>query len=290
MVQMHQVSPGVVVTNRRFSDRERAQREIAELAETASDQTAFRGALFDVLDRLVGFDLASLHAGSSPHRPELYVRGYDPRIIEENLLGAVLELEPRELEPSEQPRPMVDTDVIPLHRRERLRMYRDLLHPHGGSVFTTSTWRNRHGAFGFHLARCGRGRKFRRSEIDALEAVLPAIKLAESYWAAMTTSVEPAIESSFESWAEEIGLSAAERRVTELVVRGLQNREIAALLGVSPLTVRNQLVAVFRKAEVSTRSELAFVASAAEGPSAGRSTVSSSWWSFLRSISRSSTR
>jgi DNA-binding CsgD family transcriptional regulator len=37
---------------------------------------------------------------------------------------------------------------------------------------------------------------------------------------------------------------------------GLTNREIALACGTSPNTVRNQLAALFRKAEVSTRTEL----------------------------------
>jgi DNA-binding CsgD family transcriptional regulator len=48
-------------------------------------------------------------------------------------------------------------------------------------------------------------------------------------------------------------------RVTELVERGLSNREIVAILRRSPNTVRNQLVAIFKKLDVSTRSELVFV-------------------------------
>lgn len=266
---------------------ERAQREISELAVTADDRASFRAALFDVLDRLIGFDVGSIHAGADPHQHELYVRGYEPRIVEANLHGAVLELEPHEIEPSERPRPMVDLDVIPLRRRERLAMYRELLRPHGATVFTTSMWRNRHGGFGFHLARSGPGRTFQRREIDALEAVLPAIKLAEAYWAAQTASAGSADEVSFESWADDIGLTTAERRVAELVSRGLQNREIAALVGVSPLTVRNQLGAVFRKAEVSTRAELAFVASSAERRASGRAATPPSLWTFFRSAPHS---
>jgi hypothetical protein len=44
-----------------------------------------------------------------------------------------------------------------------------------------------------------------------------------------------------------------------LTVRGLTNKEVAGLLGISPNTVRNILGEVFRKVGVSRRSELAFI-------------------------------
>ena len=44
-----------------------------------------------------------------------------------------------------------------------------------------------------------------------------------------------------------------------LVLRGLTNGEVAGVLGVSPHTVRNTLVEIFKKVDVSRRSELAFI-------------------------------
>jgi len=52
------------------------------------------------------------------------------------------------------------------------------------------------------------------------------------------------------------GLTSRQLQIAELVVRGLTNREIAFALGISPFTVRNQLVAIFEKAQVTTRAEL----------------------------------
>lgn len=52
-------------------------------------------------------------------------------------------------------------------------------------------------------------------------------------------------------------LSTAEREVAKLAARGMSNAKIAAALGKSPLTVKTQLEAVFRKAAVDGRVELA---------------------------------
>jgi len=51
-------------------------------------------------------------------------------------------------------------------------------------------------------------------------------------------------------------LSPRERQIFECLVRGFRNEDIARELGTSPATVRNQLVRLFRKTGVSTRSEL----------------------------------
>jgi DNA-binding NarL/FixJ family response regulator len=53
------------------------------------------------------------------------------------------------------------------------------------------------------------------------------------------------------------GLTRAERRVAELVARGLTNREIAELLFLSSRTVEAHLSHVFRKLDLSSRAKLA---------------------------------
>jgi len=55
------------------------------------------------------------------------------------------------------------------------------------------------------------------------------------------------------------GLTAAERRCAVLAAQGLQYKEIAARLLVSPSTVRNQLSSVYRKLDVRNKTGLAHV-------------------------------
>jgi len=51
------------------------------------------------------------------------------------------------------------------------------------------------------------------------------------------------------------GLSAREREVFAGVARGLRNREIAALLGISPATVRNHVQSIIQKLGVRSKLE-----------------------------------
>jgi DNA-binding NarL/FixJ family response regulator len=53
------------------------------------------------------------------------------------------------------------------------------------------------------------------------------------------------------------GFSQRELQVAHLIARGLANKEVAALLGTAPDTVRKQSIAIYRKAAVSNRTELA---------------------------------
>jgi len=57
--------------------------------------------------------------------------------------------------------------------------------------------------------------------------------------------------------ADLAGLTEAERELARLVADGCSNQAIAAKRGVRVQTVANQLVAIYRKLAVSSRSELA---------------------------------
>jgi len=88
-----------------------------------------------------------------------------------------------------------------------------------------------------------RTRPFSTEELRSLGQLQPVLQLGD----------ERQVEVG-----ETIGacLSPRERQIFEYLVRGFRNEDIARALGTSPATVRNQLVRLYRKTGVSTRSEL----------------------------------
>jgi DNA-binding CsgD family transcriptional regulator len=61
------------------------------------------------------------------------------------------------------------------------------------------------------------------------------------------------IDQQFDAW----GLSAAERGVALLLLKGLSHKEVAAARGTSERTAREQALSVYRKAGLAGRAELA---------------------------------
>jgi DNA-binding NarL/FixJ family response regulator len=55
-------------------------------------------------------------------------------------------------------------------------------------------------------------------------------------------------------------LTAREREIIRLISSGLKNKDIAARLSISDITVRHHLTSIFRKLEVSDRQKLLIVA------------------------------
>jgi DNA-binding CsgD family transcriptional regulator len=62
-----------------------------------------------------------------------------------------------------------------------------------------------------------------------------------------------AMDRQFDKW----GLTSAEREIALLQLKGLRHREIAELRKTSERTVRQQALAVYRKAGLSGRNDLA---------------------------------
>lgn len=147
----------------------------------------------------------------------------------------------------------IDTDVYSSSERRELPFYADIVRPQRitSQIVATLGFRGASSA-AIHLCRHD-GATFRHRELDELRAVLPFLGLIEASVGQLTAPCADAASTP---------LGARELQVARLACRGLQNREIAAVLGTSAATVRNQLHQVFRKLDVSNRAELAFRLSA----------------------------
>jgi len=253
---------------------------IAEMALAARDLREFEGNWLAHLQASIGFDAAcSVWSDSSGGVRDVVSVGYDERELRQRFPSYMGELSPQELARFSGRVPAVDLDVLSSVRRQRLVVYRELLSPHGVTSFVTNVRPAPWGVFGFHLARAG-GTRFDERETRKLQLLGPCVSLGQGLFAKQRPAP---VSFEAEWWADDWSLSSRERAVARLVMRGFTNPEIATLLRVSVHTVRNHLVNVFRKADVTKRSELVFTmgASPEHVTRERRRTGRSAWYSFL---------
>jgi len=253
---------------------------IAEIALAAHDLREFETGWLEYLKPRLGFETAcSVWSESSGAVREVTSTGYDEGELRRRFPSYMSELSPQELARFSGSVPAVDLDVVSPARRQRLVVYRELLSPLGIKSFVTNVWRAPWGVFGFHLARAG-ATCFGERETRRLQLLAPCVKVGQGLFAKQQAS-SSCLEAEW--WASDWSLSSREREVARLVMRGFSNPEIAILLRVSMHTVRNHLVSVFRKADVSSRTELVFmmVAAPEQARHARRRSGPSPWSAFL---------
>jgi DNA-binding CsgD family transcriptional regulator len=116
-------------------------------------------------------------------------------------------------------------------------------------------------AIAFHRRLLGgvalwRRASFTRAEVERVRDALAVLGIA---WAALArANVPPPSDPQLERFRHQFAtLSPREREISGYVARGLRNRDIALVLGISPNTVRNLTCRIFEKTEASGRTELA---------------------------------
>lgn len=191
--------------------------------------------------------------GQAPSGRGLVVVGADAG-YSEKLLGHFScysdELEPVKGHAHQNGGIAVDTDVLG-ETVYQTRYYQELARPAGGghSLLCFLTLRDRP----YGVLMLGRESHIPFSIRDQMRirALAPVMALALS-------SYEPRRRVSFgeRKKSNGFGLSPRELEISNYLVLGYSNREIAIALDTSPHTVRNQLASLFRKAEVSNRAEL----------------------------------
>jgi DNA-binding CsgD family transcriptional regulator len=142
-----------------------------------------------------------------------------------------------------------DGDAFSLAERQRSPFYADVVAPQGiaSQLLCSVGFRGR--SIGLiHLCRHDRGR-FRSVEVERVAAARGAISLVAAAVAGVAREPSP----------PDADLTARERQVVALIARGLVNKEIAALLGTSVNTVRNQVAHLLRKTGCGNRTALALL-------------------------------
>lgn len=110
---------------------------------------------------------------------------------------------------------------------------------------------------GRQLVLAVRGARAARAEADALARRLAVTEAEASRWRAeagdLLKGLGSALDRQFERWQ----LSPAEKEVALLLLKGLSHKEIADVRHVAEATARQQARAVYRKAGLSGRNDLA---------------------------------
>ena len=231
--------------------------DLSDVAMAAPDVHVFRHGLFEVLKRFVPYDRVHAFCSTSLEDPA-------PLPTAENW---------RVLEHGEGPQFMADMSrrVPPAWLRAVLGGEIDLAQACSAPEVRDSlvvqrfvlaykvrscvvhTWSNRYGFFGIVFGSQVADARLQSRVRTTVARLLPVIQAAEAMF---RSRQEPLSEIQQARWASAVGLSARERQLVSLAVRGLTNRQIASVFGTSPFTIRNQLASIYRKACVGGRAEL----------------------------------
>lgn len=144
---------------------------------------------------------------------------------------------------------VADHEALSVRARDRMPFYREVISGHGIQATAVAMLRLRGRVSGsMFLGRTARGARF-TGELELLRRALPVLALGDEVHADVSLTSAPL---TFESR----GLTPRERTVMQLICRGWTNAQIAAHLGSSPRTVKNQVSAILRKTKTDNRTQL----------------------------------
>ncbi len=96
-----------------------------------------------------------------------------------------------------------------------------------------------------------------KSAVRVSEQRVAELRQEAARWQAQVAAIKPslsqAIDKQFEAWK----LTNAEREIARLILKGFANKEIADLRASSERTIKQQANAIYRKAGLASRSQLA---------------------------------
>lgn len=240
----------------RLREDERLAADVAELALTASSPALIWHETMELLARVVGFDAGYVATTSGdPRDAQGALIGYQETFLRTQIGRYLQEFSGPEVAAYTN-RARRHDEVWGQSRRGELAVFRDVLHPAGTRALLVRASCRQERLLGINLERRDSALPFDDRALALVDTIAPVIHLVDVL--ARSPSQGGA---HFDAWAESHRLTARERQVAALVLRGLRNAEVAQILGMSPFTVRNTLVNVFEKADVTTRAELVFLAS-----------------------------
>jgi len=223
---------------------------IVALAQASASKLDFERALLRQLMLHIGADVGAFRAGGAGTPTAM---GFHPRVLN----GDPWTRHARELEAvigAARTGPAIDTEVMGEGRTRSTRYFSEVVRPHGGreTLFAIPIWQARPAGC-LLLGRCGPRGRFGPADLRRLRPLLAAIAVGAAAHAAPAGSRAAA------------KLSPREVQIVDLLMRGFRSKEIAAALGTSPNTVRNQVSRLMGRVGAGTRAELIAVAARRDG-------------------------
>lgn len=233
--------------------------ELLDLSVQCPSEAEYQAAMGAWLDRAVGFD--SLYLG--PALPEVATGPFTVRVDERAMSRCEAQ---SDLHWNDRIRlnrgaalrggVAVDVDVLRPGVRDRMFFYREVVAGLGIRVFAVGILE----APGrppqcIYLGRTSRGARFKGRELAMLRAAVPILALGHALHERKVAP--PPARAPSQAPLPSPRLTAREDQILMYLSKGFRNAEIAAALGTSPATVKNQVSAILAKLDVSNRTELA---------------------------------
>jgi len=230
--------------------------ELLELTRVCPTRAEYEQARLEALERAIGFDALYVGAASqSDVRQEPSVSGVSKHHVATCEANADRYWSDRltlNAAAAHAGGAVCDQAAFSSRVRDCMPFYREVISGLGIRAIALSVLELQGQVTGcLYLGRTSRGARFGR-ELEQLAHALPALSLGERLY-----DLPPA---SLGGSAFSPALTGRERQVLWHLTRGATNAQIAARLGSSPLTVKNQVSAILAKAGVENRTELVYLA------------------------------
>jgi DNA-binding CsgD family transcriptional regulator len=223
---------------------------LAALAADCTTQDEWRSAALAELQRWIGFDYGVVW---TPGQASGVVNGFDVAFLRRvQARGDTFADDVQALVAGALQRGGVgvDCETLDARRRDRSAFYREIIWPVGSRGFLTVPLCA--GGEIVAMMQLGRG----NAQAARFEDVASRERLAHvrAIFALAERAHAPTLKKTDAIAASD--LTAREQEVVRYLTLGFTNKEIALACGTSANTVKNQLAAAFKKANVSTRAEL----------------------------------
>ncbi len=229
--------------------------ELLELTTACQSREEYEAARLASLQRAIGFD--ALYVGAAlPDDPksEPSVSGVSKRYVANCEANADRHWGDRLLlngAAKQAGGAVSDQAAFSLQARDRMPFYREVISGLGIRAIAVSVLELHGQVVGcLYLGRTSRGARF-DAELERLRRALPVLSLGKRLY-----DSQPRVAGA----AFAPPLTDREKEVLWHVTRGATNAQIAARLGTSPRTVKNQVSAILSKAGVDNRTELVYLA------------------------------